>query len=274
MHTRIIPSSGHALPVIGCGTWLGFDVGRRPLEIDQRGKVLDALFESGGRVIDSSPMYGSAEEVVGELLGRRTEREQAFVATKVWTTGKRAGIEQMERSMRLLQCQHIDLMQVHNLVDWQTHLTTLREWKGQKRISYIGVTHYTESGYADLEKVMKTETLDFVQFNYSVAARSAEQRLLPLAAERGLAVLVNLPLGGGKLMKSLSTRPLPAWARETGCESWNQVLLKFVLSHPAVTCAIPGTSRPDHMRGNAAAGVGELPERSWWNDKLADIVEG
>jgi diketogulonate reductase-like aldo/keto reductase len=173
-----------------------------------------------------------------------------------------------------LQCQHIDLMQVHNLVDWQTHLTTLREWKGQKRISYIGVTHYTESGYADLEKVMKTETLDFVQFNYSVAARSAEQRLLPLAAERGLAVLVNLPLGGGKLMKSLSTRPLPAWARETGCESWNQVLLKFVLSHPAVTCAIPGTSRPDHMRGNAAAGVGELPERSWWNDKLADIVEG
>jgi len=274
MHTRMIPSSGQPLPVIGCGTWLGFDVGRRPLEIDQRGKVLDALFDAGGSVIDSSPMYGSAEEVVGELLGRRTEREQAFIATKVWTTGKRAGIEQMERSMRLLQRKQIDLMQVHNLVDWQTHLATLREWKAQKRISYIGVTHYTESGYAELENVMESEPLDFVQFNYSAAARSAEQRLLPLAAQRGLAVLVNLPLGGGKLLKSLSTKPLPKWAREIGCESWNQVLLKFALSHPAVTCAIPGTSRPDHMRENAEAGEGDLPERSWWNDKLADIMGG
>jgi aryl-alcohol dehydrogenase-like predicted oxidoreductase len=274
MRTRTIPSSGQSLPVIGCGTWLGFDVGGRPLEIDQRGKVLDALFEAGGRVIDSSPMYGSAEEVVGELLGRRSKREQAFVATKVWTSGKRAGIEQMERSMRLLQCEHIDLMQVHNLVDWQAHLATLREWKAAKRISYIGVTHYTESGYAELEKVMKSELLDFVQFNYSVDARSAEQRLLPLAAQRGLAVLVNLPLGGGKLLKSLSSKPLPAWAAEIGCQSWNQVLLKFVLSHPAVTCAIPGTSRPDHMRGNAGAGEGELPARSWWSDKLADIVGG
>jgi aryl-alcohol dehydrogenase-like predicted oxidoreductase len=274
MHTRIIPCSGHALPVIGCGTWLGFDVGRRPVEIDQRGKVLDALFDAGGRVIDSSPMYGSAEEVVGNLLGRTAQREQAFVATKVWTTGKRAGIDQMERSMRLLQCKHIDLMQVHNLVDWQTHLATLREWKAQKRISYIGVTHYTESGYADLEKVMKSEPLDFVQFNYSAADRAAEQRLLPLAAQRGIAVLVNLPLGGGRLLKSLGARPLPAWAREIGCASWSQVLLKFVLSQPAVTCAIPGTSRPDHMRENAEAGAGDLPGRSWWNDKLADIVGG
>jgi aryl-alcohol dehydrogenase-like predicted oxidoreductase len=272
MHTRLIPSTSHPLPVIGCGTWLGFDVGGKPLEIEQRGRVLDALFECGGRVVDSSPMYGSAEEVVGQLLGRRTERDQAFVATKVWTTGKDAGIEQMKRSMRLLNCEHIDLMQVHNLVDCPTHLATLREWKAAKRISYIGVTHYNESGYAELEKLMRSEALDFVQFNYSVTRRQAEQRLLPLAAERGLAVLINLPFGGGKLLKSLVAKPLPAWASEIGCGSWNQLLLKFVLSQPAVTCVIPGTSSPDHMRENAGAGESELPPPSWWNDKIADIL--
>lgn len=272
MHTRPIPSSGHPLPVVGCGTWLGFDVGRQPLEIDQRGKVLDALFDAGGRVVDSSPMYGSAEEVVGELLGRRNGREQAFVATKVWTTGRRAGIQQMERSMRLLQCEHIDLMQVHNLVDWQTHLPVLREWKAAKRFSYIGVTHYTAASYAELEEVMRTEPLDFVQFNYSIAQREAEQRLLPLAAERALAVLVNLPFGGGRLLKSLLSRALPRWAAELGCDSWNQVLLKFVLSQPAVTCVIPGTSRPDHMQDNAMAGRGEIAPRAWWNDKLRDVL--
>lgn len=272
MHTRLIPSTALPLPVIGCGTWLGFDVGRRPLEVTQRGHVLDTLFDAGGRTIDSSPMYGTAEEVVGELLQHGNRRDQAFVATKVWTTGRRAGIEQMERSVRLLRCEHIDLMQVHNLVDWATHLPTLREWKAQRRISYLGVTHYTESGYAELEQVMRTETLDFVQFNYSVAAREAERRLLPLAAERGIAVLVNLPLGGGKLLKSLQQRELPAWAGEIGCDSWNQVLLKFVLSQPAVTCTIPGTSRADHMADNAQAGSGELPPRAWWDDKLPDIL--
>jgi aryl-alcohol dehydrogenase-like predicted oxidoreductase len=178
----------------------------------------------------------------------------------------------MERSMRLLRREHIDLMQVHNLVDWSVHLPVLREWKAAKRISYIGVTHYTESGYPELEKVMRSETLDFVQFNYSVAHREAERRLLPLAAERGIAVLVNLPFGGGKLLKSLNAKPLPPWASEIGCDSWNQVLLKFVLSQPAVTCAIPGTSRPDHMQDNAAAGVGEIPPPAWWNDKLGAIV--
>ena len=272
MHARPIPSSGQALPVIGCGTWLGFDVGRNAIEVAQRGKVLDALFDAGGRVVDSSPMYGSAEQVVGELLGRSADREKAFVATKVWTSGKRAGIEQMERSMRLLNCEHIDLMQVHNLVDWQVHLPTLREWKAQRRISYIGVTHYTESGYPELEAVMRGEALDFVQFNYSVTHREAEQRLLPLAAERGLAVLVNLPFGGGKLLKALRSKPLPAWAADIGCESWNQVLLKFVLAQPAVTCVIPGTSRPDHMAENADAGSGEIPPPGWWADKLADIL--
>jgi len=272
MHTRLIPSTAMPLPVIGCGTWLGFDVGRDPIAIIQRGKVLDALFDAGGRVIDSSPMYGSAEEVVGDLLSRHHERDEAFVATKVWTSGKRAGIEQMERSMRLLKREHVDLMQVHNLVDWQVHLPTLREWKAHKRISYIGVTHYTESAYADLESVMRSETLDFVQFNYSIAAREAERRLLPLAAERGIAVLINLPLGGGKLLKSLAKKPLPGWADEIGCDSWSQVLLKFVLSQPAVTCAIPGTSQPEHMKDNALAGEGEIPPRAWWDDKLESVT--
>jgi aryl-alcohol dehydrogenase-like predicted oxidoreductase len=272
MHTRPIPSTAAPLPVVGCGTWLGFDVGRKPIEIAQRGQVLDTLFEAGGRVVDSSPMYGSAEEVVGELLGRHGGRDRAFVATKVWTSGKRAGIEQMERSMRLLKCEHIDLMQVHNLVDWQVHLATLREWKDQRRISYIGVTHYTESAYSDLVNVMRSEELDFVQFNYSITHREAEERLLPLAQERGMAVLANLPFGGGKLLKSLQGRPLPPWAGEIGCDSWNQVLLKFVLSHPGVTCAIPGTSRPDHMADNAKAGTGVIPPRQWWDDKIGGVV--
>jgi aryl-alcohol dehydrogenase-like predicted oxidoreductase len=260
------------LPVIGCGTWLGFDVGGRPLEIPVRAKVLDELFAAGGRVVDSSPMYGRAEEVVGGLLGSRTKRDAAFVATKVWTTGKREGIEQMERSMALLRCEHIDLMQVHNLVDWQVHLPTLREWKARRLVSYIGVTHYKSSGYAELEKVMRSEELDFVQFNYSVADREAEKRLLPLAAELGIAVLVNLPFGGGKLLKSVHARQLPAWASDIGCVSWNQVLLKFVLSQPAVTCVIPGTSSPEHMADNAAAGEGDIPPPSWWHDKVAEIA--
>ena len=174
--------------------------------------------------------------------------------------------------MALLQCEHVDLMQVHNLVDWQVHLATLREWKEQRRISYIGVTHYNSSSYADLEHVMRGEALDFVQFNYSVADRDAENRLLPLARERGLAVLVNLPFGGGKLVKSLRSKRLPPWAQEIGCDSWNQVLLKFVLSQPAVTCVIPGTSRPEHMADNAKAGEGEIPPPEWWQDKVAAIT--
>jgi aryl-alcohol dehydrogenase-like predicted oxidoreductase len=272
MHARAIASTGALLPVIGCGTWLGFDVGSRPLELASRGEVLAALFEAGGSVIDSSPMYGSAEQVVGDLLDAADSRAKAFVATKVWTSGKRAGIEQMERSMALLRTQHIDLMQVHNLQDWRTHLATLREWKAQGRISYVGVTHYTESAHAELEQVMRAEPLDFVQFNYSIASRGAEQRLLPLAAERGIAVLVNLPFGGGKVLRGLRQRPLPAWAAEIGCTDWNQLLLKFVLAQPAVTCVIPGTSHPGHMRANAAAGTGELPGPAFWKGKLADLL--
>ena len=272
MHTRRIPATGQAIPVIGCGTWLGFDVAGSPQELPARGEVLTALFAAGGSVVDSSPMYGSAERVVGDLLLASGSRDDAFLATKVWTTGKAAGVAQMERSMASLGTRHVELMQVHNLVDWHTQLATLREWKAQGRISYIGVTHYTESAYPELEQVMRTEPLDFVQFNYSVAARAAGQRLLPLAAERGMAVIVNLPFGGGKLLRGLRHRPLPAWARDIGCGTWNQLLLKFVLSQPAVTCVIPGTSSPQHMQENAAAGVGELPGPEYWKARLADIV--
>jgi aryl-alcohol dehydrogenase-like predicted oxidoreductase len=272
MRTRPIPSSGQLLPVIGCGTWLGFDVGSRRSELPARGEVLGQLFAAGGRVVDSSPMYGTAEAVVGELLEASPLAADAFVATKVWTRGKRAGIEQMERSFQLLRRRRIELMQVHNLVDWELHLATLREWKAQGRVQYIGVTHYTEAAHAQLEDVLRATPLDFVQFNYSVGERGAQRRLLPLAQELGVAVLVNLPFGGGKLLGELRAKRLPGWAKEIGCTSWNQVLLKFVLSQPAVTCVIPGTSSPGHMRENAAAGEGEIPEAAWWNGKVAEIA--
>jgi aryl-alcohol dehydrogenase-like predicted oxidoreductase len=271
MHQRTIPSSGAQLPVIGLGTWLGFDVGSRRAEFPRRGEVLQALFDAGGSVVDSSPMYGSAEAVVGELLEQAGSRDRAFVATKVWTSGKQAGIEQMERSFALLRTKHIDLLQIHNLLDWRVHLATLREWKAQGRISYIGVTHYTDDAHAQLAQVLRTEQVDFVQCNYSIADRAAENELLPLAAERGVAVLINLPFGAGKVLREVRQRPLPAWATEIGCASWNQVLLKFVLSKPAVTCVIPGTSDPQHMRDNAAAGEGELPGPGFWKARLAEL---
>ena len=271
MQTRPIPSTGAMLPVIGCGTWLGFDVGSKPMDLPQRAEVLTSLFDSGGRVVDTSPMYGSAEQVVGDLLQAGSMHRKAFIATKVWTTGKQAGIEQMERSMSLLRTRHIDLLQVHNLQDWRVHIATMREWKARERISYIGVTHYTDAAHAELEAVMRAEPLDFVQFNYSIASRNAEQRLLPLAAERGIAVLVNLPFGGGKVLRGLRARPLPEWAAGIGCTSWNQLLLKFVLSQQAVTCVIPGTGSPQHMRDNAAAGIGDIPDPSFWKAKLAEL---
>ena len=205
-------------------------------------------------------MYGSSEAVVGELLAGTGARKQAFVATKVWTTGRDAGIAQMQRSMKLLRANSIDLMQVHNLSDWRSHLPTLRAWKADGRIRYLGVTHYTSSAYDQLEAVMREETLDFVQLNYALDDRAAEQRLLPLAAERGMAVLVNRPFGGGGLLRRLHRRSLPDWAAEIGCTSWAQILLKFILANPAVTCVIPATSQPDHMTDNVKAGLGSYPD--------------
>jgi len=264
MTTRPIPSTKEALPVIGCGTWIGFD--RRPGtdEYQRLPGVLEALFAAGGTVIDSSPMYGRSEETTGELLAAAKPRTKPFLATKVWTSGREAGIAQMEQSFARLRTQQIDLMQVHNLVDWRTHLATLRGWKDKGRVRYLGITHYTASAYGEVEAVLRAETLDFLQINYSLDAREAEQRLLPLAAERGVAVIVNMPFGGGGLLRRLRDKPLPAWAGEIGCTSWAQVLLKFVLSHPAVTCTIPGTSRAEHMADNAAAGAGMFPDAAFW----------
>ena len=271
MRTRPIPATGEALPVIGCGTYVGFDVAPGSAEYQRLPGVLQALFGAGGAVIDSSPMYGRAETVTGELLAAAGSHGKAFLATKVWTHGRAEGIRQMEESLRRLQVERLGLMQIHNLVDWQTHVATLRDRKAAGRVRYLGVTHYTAGAYDALEAVMRAETLDFVQINYSADEREAERRILPLAAERGMAVIINRPFGGGGLLRRLRDRPLPAWAAEIGATSWAQVLLKFVLSHPAVTCTIPGTSRPEHMADNALAGTGTIPERSFWERHRIDF---
>jgi diketogulonate reductase-like aldo/keto reductase len=256
MQTRTIPSSGEKLPVVGCGTWQTFDVGADANARKKLAEVLATLFDAGGSVIDSSPMYGTSEDVAGSIVADLGARSKTFIATKVWTRGKQAGIQQIERSMQLLRTDKLDLMQVHNLLDWRIHLATLRDMKAKGRIRYIGVTHYTSSAYKELEAVMRSEKLDFIQVNYSADDRAAEDRILPLAADRGMAVLINLPFGGGGLLRRLRGRPLPQWAADIDCRSWAQILLKFVLGNPAVTCVIPGTSNPDHMRENARAGVG------------------
>ncbi|WGT63469.1 aldo/keto reductase [Variovorax paradoxus] len=272
MNTRPIPSTQEALPVVGCGTWIGFDQRPGTDEYKRLPGVLDALFAAGGKLIDSSPMYGRSEETTGDLLAASKQREnKAFLATKVWTSGREAGIAQMEQSFARLRTQRIDLMQVHNLVDWKTHLSTLRGWKDKGRVRYIGITHYTASAYDEVEAVLRAEKLDFLQINYSIDAREAEQRLLPLAAERGVAVIVNMPFGGGGLLRRLRDKPLPAWGGEIGCTSWAQVLLKFVLSHPAVTCTIPGTSRAEHMADNAAAGAGSFPDAAFWRSNARSM---
>ncbi|MDR2187241.1 MAG: aldo/keto reductase [Azonexus sp.] len=270
MLRRVIPASGENLPVIGLGTYSVFDVAPGSAEYARLPGVLQALFGAGGSLIDSSPMYGRAEETTGELLAAAGSRPQAFLATKVWTEGREAGRRQMENSLRLMRAGTMDLMQVHNLVDWREHLATLREWKAAGRIRYIGVTHYHAGAYDELAAVMRAERVDFLQINYSLDERQAERLILPLATERGMAVLINRPFGGGGLLRRLRDRPLPAWAAEIGAASWAQLLLKFVLSQPAVTCAIPGTGRPEHMLDNAAAGQGVIPDAAFWQ-RHADI---
>jgi diketogulonate reductase-like aldo/keto reductase len=260
MHQRKIPSSGEMLPVVGCGTWRTFDVGASPRERAPLAEVLRLLFEAGGSVVDSSPMYGAAEGVVGDLLAAAGTRDRAFIATKDWTSGREGGIAQMQQSMRLLRAERIDLMQIHNLVDWRAHLPTLRAWKAQGKIRYLGITHYTQSAHAELEAVLRAEPWDFVQIDYSLDDRAVESRLLPLAQERGVAVIVNQPFGGGGLLRRLSGHALPGWAGEIGCTSWAQILLKFVLANPAVTCVIPGTGKPEHMKDNVQAGFGAYPD--------------
>lgn len=260
MLTRAIPSTGESLPVIGLGTSGVFDVGADPGERAPLGEVLDILIASGGSLLDTSPMYGRAEEVAGDLVAARRLRSRMFLATKVWTRGREAGLEQIETSMKRLQSPRLDLVQVHNLVDLDTQLATLRQLKEQGRVRYLGITHYTVASHDDLERVLKTEQLDFVQLNYSIGTRDAEARLLPLAAERKVAVLVNRPFEDGALFNRVRGQALPSWAAEFDCESWAQFFLKFIVSHPSVTCVIPATAKPRHMRDNAAAGHGRMPD--------------
>jgi diketogulonate reductase-like aldo/keto reductase len=259
MLTRKIPNSAEDLPAIGVGTWERFDVANEPIKRRALREVLDVLFQAGGRVIDSSPMYGRAEGVVGDLLMGSHVMPRPFLATKVWTRGEKEGEVEMERSLKLMGGR-LDLIQVHNLLDWRVHLKTLERWKAGGKIRYMGITHYTPSGHAELEQVMRAASWDFVQLDYSLDDRAAESRLLPLAAERGIAVIVNRPLGGGGLIRRLVEKPLPAWATEQGYGSWAELLLKFILARPEVTCVIPGTGDPGHMREFVRAGEGTLPD--------------
>ena len=259
MLTRSIPSSHEQVPVVGLGTWQTFDV---PLSdsagVQRLTQTVRALYDAGGRVVDSSPMYGRSEETFGAIANQLKLTDSLFLATKVWTTGARAGIDQMNDSARFFHRRSIDLMQIHNLVDWKTHLATLRRDKDAGRIRYIGVSHYTSSAYPELERVIRAEQLDFVQLAYSPGYRAAERSLLPLAHDRGVAVIVNRPFEGGNGLRSVASKPLPAELR-TYAASWAQAFLKFIIAHPAVTCVIPGTGSPQHMADNAAAGSGPLP---------------
>lgn len=271
--TRAIPASGEALPVVGVGTWQTFDAGndrdaRAPLR-----ELLKVFASAGARVIDSSPMYGSSESVAGDLIAELGIRDALFIATKVWTSGRAEGIRQMETSFRRLRVQRMDLLQVHNLVDVAVHTPTLKAWKAQGRVRYLGITHYTASAYGEVERWLRTGDYDFVQINYSLGERDAERRLLPLAQERKVAVIVNRPFAEGALFRKVRGRALPPWARdELGIESWAQFFLKWILGHPAVTCAIPGTGKPEHMRDNLGAGVGALPD-AVQRARMAQYVE-
>jgi len=257
---RAIPASGEQIPVIGLGTYQAFDVGTSASDRAPLKEVLQALVNNGGSVVDSSPMYGRAEEVVGDLTAELGLRPSLFLATKVWTSGRDAGVRQMEESFRLLKTQTIDLMQIHNLADWKTHTATLKQWKQQGRVRYIGITHYHEGAYDDLERLIKTRQYDFVQLNYSIAEREAENSVLPLAQEMGVAVIANRPFAKASLFSRVRGKQLPEWARDFDCSSWAQFFLKYIVSHPALTCAIPATSNPKHMQDNMMAGVGRLPD--------------
>ncbi|HUM14871.1 MAG TPA: aldo/keto reductase [Candidatus Nitrosotalea sp.] len=257
---RRIPTTGEALPAIGLGTWQVFDVAGRAQELGQARETLKTFAATGGRVVDSSPMYGSSEMVTGQLILELGLVDKLFVATKVWTTGKQAGIRQMEDSMRKLRVERLDLMQVHNLVDVQAHLATLRDWKTAGRIRYVGVTHYHAGAHAELERLIKAGGIDFVQVNYSLAEPEAERRLLGAAAESRTAVIVNRPFAEGAMFGRVKGRAVPEWAREAGCASWAQFFLKWILGQPAVTCVIPGTRNPRHVADNLGAGSGPLPD--------------
>ena len=257
---RPIPKGNDSLPVVGIGTYDTFDVGIKAAERAELKQVLQEFAALGGTVIDSSPMYGEAERVVGDLTAELANREKYFFATKVWTNGQAAGVRQMEQSFKLMRTTRMDLMQIHNLLDLQTHTRTLREWKANGKIRYMGITHYHAGAHAELENLIKTNTYDTVQFNYSMAEREAEARLLPACLEAGVAVIINRPFAQANLFGRVKGKALPAWATEFDCTSWAQFFLKYLLGHPAVTCVIPGTRRVAHLQDNMQAGMGRLPD--------------
>jgi diketogulonate reductase-like aldo/keto reductase len=269
---RPIPSTGEVIPILGMGTWLTFDVAAHANLIVQRAQVLKAFFEGGGGLIDSSPMYGSSEQAVGACLELLDDHGELFTATKVWTPTRWLGIQQMETSMSLWGVAYFDLMQIHNMLDWETHIETLKAWKTEGRVRYIGITTSHGRRHEELAAALQREPFDFVQFTYNLLDREAERRLLPLAADRGIAVIINRPFRRGGLIDLMAGKPLPAWAGEIACETWAQYFLKFILSHAAVTCAIPATTRVDHMRENLQAAMGAMPEPRT-RQRMIDYVE-
>jgi diketogulonate reductase-like aldo/keto reductase len=272
MLQRIIPSSSESIPVIGLGTWIKFDVTAES-EKETLVNNIKLFAEHRGRLIDTSPMYGNAETVIGEVTGRSGIADKFFYATKIWISGREAGIKQMESSAQKMRRTTMDLIQVHNLVDYQTHLKTLSQWKEEGKVRYIGITHYTTSYHAELEKIIKTEPLDFVQFNYSLGVRNAERSLLPTAMDKGIAVIVNEPLEKGNLFSAVKNRSLPAWAIENDMKTWAQFFLKYVISHPGVTCVIPATSNPKNLLDNMKAGEGKLPDEKM-RKKMVEWFDG
>jgi len=260
--TRPIPASGETLPLIGLGSWITFNVGNDPQAGANVTEVLRAFFQLGGRLIDSSPMYGSSEEVIGASLARLGYPSALFSATKVWTSSASEGPRQIETSRRLWGIERFDLLQVHNLVAWETHLETLFAMKRDGQLRYVGITTSHGRRHRDLETIMRNYPIDFVQATYNPLDREVEQRILPLAAEKKIAFIANRPFQGGSLIHRMMRHPLPAWAVEIDCSNWAQLLLKFTVSHPAVTCAIPATSRIDHLRENMGAMHGVLPDRA------------
>lgn len=272
MLTRPIPAGGERLPVIGLGTYSVFDVASTPDAIAERLRIVELLLGAGGSVIDTSPMYNRSERMIGDVIAAGAPRDDMFVATKVWTNGRDAGIEQMQRSAQLMKTDVIDLMQVHNLRDTAVHMNTIRDWQEQERIRYSGITHYTAGAHAAVEEAMRDFRPQFVQINYSLGEREADQRLLPLAADLGIAVIINRPYQAGRLFSAVRGRDLPGWAAAFAA-SWGQFFLKFIISHPAVTCVIPATSNPAHMRDNLEAGFGELPDESTRERMVAFLEE-
>tara|TARA_R110002096_G_scaffold65006_3_gene158269 strand:+ start:1025 stop:1939 length:915 start_codon:yes stop_codon:yes gene_type:complete len=271
MKTKAIPSTGEALPVVGLGTYQVFDVNSSQQAIQLRQEIVALLTAHGGSLLDTSPMYNRSEKVIGDVIGSADNRSDLFLATKVWTNGKDAGLEQMQRSAKLMQTDVIDLMQVHNLRDTAAHMATIRQLQGNGRIRYNGLTHYTAGAHRALVREMRQHKPDFIQINYSLGELDAEQEVLPVAEELGIAVLINRPFVAGRLFNAVSGLTVPDWAKPFA-NSWGQFFLKFILGHPAVTCVIPATSKPHHMIDNLGAGIGDLPDAAM-RKRMADFFK-